>query len=219
MPRAKKEGRRGGTKTRGAPHSEDEFRPSSASSGCSSTAMVVGFPWACFMVRTEGLYWRAAGQKSPRPFGERGAGRPRHTFPAERTFLEWGVWVPPRRSRELQEDQIRHDYRIRFADAAGRSTNPRLVWAKLDPTSVQIGEEPELRPAAASVLPTERSTRIPEIAAGVDKRAAEGSLHRGYLWPGSPRSRALAVPGSPRARKTRSAPGRIAATTGTGTDV
>ncbi len=132
------------------------------------TAMV-SVPLGVFQVRTQGQNLaRGLAQKAGVLLESVTQGA-RTYLPAE-NILELGFL--PQQVQALAEAEYVTITGYGSRDSGDRSTNPDAVWASNDPAIRTKLDGPEFRPGR-SRLTDPISARIPEIAAAVDKRAAE----------------------------------------------
>ncbi len=132
------------------------------------TAMV-SVPLGVFQVRTQGQNLARGLEQKAQVLLESLAQGARTYLPAE-NILELGFL--PQQVEALAEARYVTITGYGTRDDRERSTNPDIVWASNDPGGISKLDGPELRPGR-SALTDPISPRIPEIAAAVDKRAAE----------------------------------------------
>lgn len=132
------------------------------------TAMV-SVPLGLFLVSTQGQNLARGLEQKSRVLLESVAQGAKTYLPAE-NILELGFL--PQQVQALEEARYVTITGYGSRETAGRSTNPDVVWASNDPDVLGKLDGTTLQPGR-SVLTDTLSARIPEIAAAVDKRAAE----------------------------------------------
>lgn len=132
------------------------------------TAMV-SVPLGVFQVRTQGQNLARGLEQKAQVLLESLAQGARTYLPAE-NVLELGFL--PQQVQALEEARYVTITGYGARDDRDRSTNPDVVWASNDPDITAKLDGLELRPGRSRFTDS-LSTRIPEIAAAVDKRAAE----------------------------------------------
>ncbi len=132
------------------------------------TAMV-SVPLGVFQVRTQGQNLARGLEQKAQVLLESLAQGARTYLPAE-NILELGFL--PQQVQALEEARYVTITGYGTRDDRERSTNPDIVWASNDPDGSSMLDGSELRPGRSALTDT-ISPRIPEIAAAVDKRAAE----------------------------------------------
>ena len=132
------------------------------------TAMV-SVPLGVFQVRTQGQNLARGLEQKAGVLLESVTQGARTYLPAE-NILELGFL--PQQVQALAEAEYVTITGYGSRDSGERSTNPDVAWASNDPVIQTKLDGPEFRPGR-SRLTDQISSRIPEIAAAVDKRAAE----------------------------------------------
>mgnify|MGYP001398951793 CR=1 FL=1 len=132
------------------------------------TAMV-SVPLGVFQVRTQGQNLARGLEQKAQVLLESLAQGARTYLPAE-NVLELGFL--PQQVQALAEAKFVTITGYGTRDDRDRSTNPDMVWASNDPDVLAKLDGPEFRPGRSRFTDS-LSPRIPEIAAAVDKRAAE----------------------------------------------